>query len=132
MLKKLIASLVLGLSVCVTSAMAKPMPEIYIGQSNGVDFVLPPKESQILTNVFMWTLKASCVMSCEKNETNIIVFKILKKTGALNGIPLSSGDSMSIDIHPADELNITAYSGSKVELKNMGNTTIKATCNIVS
>lgn len=131
MLKRLFASLVLGLSVCATPIMAKPIPELYIGQSSGIDFVLPPSESQILTNVFMWPLKANCQMSCEKNQINTIFFKILKKTGNLNGIELTSGDSMSIDIRSNDELKIIANSGSKVEMKNTGSTTIKATCNIV-
>lgn len=131
MLKKQIASLVLGFSVFVTPVVAKPIPELYIGQSSGVDFVLASKESQILTNIFMWPLKANCVMSCENDQTNTIFFKVLKKTGNLNGIPLTSGDSMSIDISPHDELNIIASSGSKIEMKNIGTTTIKATCNIV-
>ncbi|NDH09726.1 MAG: hypothetical protein EBY16_08985 [Gammaproteobacteria bacterium] len=132
MLKKLIASLVLGLGVCLTSVMAKPMPEFYIGQSNGVDFVLNPNESQILTNVFMWPLKANCLMSCENDQINTIFFKILKKTGSLNGTPLSLGDSMAIDIKSNDELMIIANSGSKVEMKNIGSTTIKASCNIIA
>ena len=131
MLKKRIAALVLGLCGFVTPVVAKPIPELYIGQSSGVDFVLPSKESQILTNVFMWPLKANCVMSCENNQTNTIFFKVLKKTVNLNCIPLTSGDSMSLVISPNDQLKIIANSGSKIEMKNIGDTTIKATCNIV-
>jgi len=132
MLKKLIASLVLGLSIAVTPVMAKPLPELYIGQSNGVDFILNPQESQILTNVFMWPLKANCVMSCENNQINTLFFTILKKTGYLNGMLLSTGASMSQDIKTNDVLDIIANSGSKVEMKNLGSTTMKASCNFIN
>lgn len=130
MLKKLLISL--GLAVSVIAAPVYAIPEIYIGQASGVEFILPPNESQIFTNVFMWAISANCEIQCDKNETNTITFTVLKKTGSLNGLALKSGDSMSVDLHSKDEMLITANPGSKVELKNIGKTAIHAYCNLVS
>lgn len=131
MFKKLILTAGVVLGLCSNSVFSNP-PMIKLGQANGIEYILKPGESQTMTNFYPWTLNANCKMTCEEDEINTIEFKILKKTGALNGIPLNTGDSMSIDIHPKDELVITANTGSKVELKNIGKTTIRADCNVVN
>ena len=130
MFKKVLLSISLAVSVIATPVYA--LPEIYLGQANGVEFILPPNESQIFTNVFMWTINANCEIQCDKNEVNTIKFKVLKKTGSLNGIPLKTGDSMSVDLHSKDEMLISAFPGSKVELKNIGRSTVHAYCTLVS
>jgi hypothetical protein len=79
MFKKVLLSL--SLAVSVIAAPVYALPEIYLGQANGVEFFLPPNESQIFTNVFMWTINANCEIKCDKNEVNTINFKVLKKTG---------------------------------------------------
>ena len=130
MFKKVLLSI--SLAVSVIAAPVYALPEIYLGQANGVEFILPPNESQIFTNVFMWTINANCEILCDKNEVNTVYFKVLKKTGSLNGMSLKSGDSMNLDLHSKDEMLISSSPGSKVELKNIGRTTIHAYCNLVS
>lgn len=130
MFKKVLLSI--SLAVSAIAAPVYALPEIYLGQASGVEFILPPNESQIFTNVFMWTINANCEIQCDKNEVNTIKFKVLKKTGSLNGMHLKTGDTMSVDLHSNDAMIISAFPGSKVELKNTGRTTIHAYCNLVS
>lgn len=123
----------LGIVVSVFATPSHALkPEIYIGQANGVEFVLPPNEAQIFTNIFMWTINANCQMQCDKNEVNTVQFKVLKKSGSLNGESLKTGDSRTIDIHSKDEMIISANPSGKVELKNIGKTTIHAYCNVIN
>lgn len=130
MFQKLVLSLGIALGVCANSALAKT-PDIYMGASNSVEFVLNPNESQKLTNAFPFVLNAACIMTCDDEQTNTIEFKVLNKTGMLNGTSVNTGELMTLDIHPKDQIVISAPTGSKVELKNIGTTTIHADCNFI-
>lgn len=94
-----------------------------------VEYVLKVNEPQVLANQFLWTIKAVCKISCE-NESNLIAFKVLRKSGSFNGSQLSAGDSMEVLVHPHDKLYITAFSGAQVELVNLGEQTVTAECSV--
>lgn len=96
-------------------------------QGVAIEYELPVNDPQVFSNIFFWTLKATCVIVSDIAENPISV-KMLRKTGSVNDTQLITGDSMGLVVQPGDRLNITAVSGAKVELVNHGNKTIKATC----
>ena len=96
-------------------------------QGMAVEYELPVNDPQVFSNIFFWTLKATCTILSENNENPISV-KMLRKTGSVNDTLLTTGDSMGLVVQAGDKLNITAVSGAKVELVNLGQKSIKASC----
>ncbi len=96
-------------------------------QGLAVEYELPPNDPQVFSNIFFWTLKAVCTVISDVPDNSISI-KMLRKTGSVNGIQLTVGDAEGLMMHPGDKLNITAESGAKVELLNLGNISIKASC----
>ena len=96
-------------------------------QAAHFDFLLPANEPQIFTNTFFWTVKSRCTIISDLYD-NFFSLKVLRKTGSLNGVHLSKGDSMDVNVHPGDSLFITAVSGGRVELTNHGEKAITARC----
>ena len=92
-----------------------------------IEYELPVSDPQVFSNIFMWTVKASCII--KSNEpNNTISFRILRKTGTINDINLTLGDTMTLIFHPQDTVYITALPGAKVELINQGSAAIIASC----
>lgn len=102
----------------------------FFRQGNGVEYILAVNEPLHITNPFMWSVKAVCTMSTEKTDENFIAFKVLRKSGSLNGVSLNTGDSMTVHIHTNDMMYINAQPGAQVELVNIGEEVIKATCSV--
>jgi hypothetical protein len=96
-------------------------------QGVGIEYELPVNDPQVFSNIFFWTLKATCIIVSD-TAANPISVKMLRKTGSVNDTPLTTGDSLGLIVQPGDKINITAVSGAKVELVNHGNKTIKASC----
>lgn len=96
---------------------------------SGIDYVLPVNEPQLISNPFLWTIKAVCTIKSDDND-NFLSFKVTRKTGSLNGAKLSSGDSMKVSLHANEKIYITAVSGAEVELINVGAKVIKAECSV--
>ena len=96
-------------------------------QGLSVEYELPPHDPQIFSNVFFWTVKATCIVISESQD-NAISITVVRKSGSVNGIALTTGDTMSLIVHPGEKINISADSGAKVELLNLENITIKANC----
>lgn len=99
-------------------------------QGLSVEYELPVNEPQVFSNIFFWTIKATCIVSSENYESNIGV-SMLRKTGSVNEIQLTAGDSLVLTLLNGATLNITAESGSKVELVNKSDKVVKATCSTV-
>jgi hypothetical protein len=130
MLRKFIVSLGLLTSAIAMPALAAPK-EVYLSMStSGIDFYFQPDKSQVFTNVFAWTLKASCQVVCDDSVSNRMQATILKKSGSLNKQTLNLGESMCLDIHNGDVFELVAPPGSKVEIKNIGESSIKANCSV--
>ena len=125
-MKRNIGVVLLGLGcLLATHAFSATQHTFQIGPA--VDYELPINDPQVFSNVFMWTVKASCtIKSTEAN--NIVSFKVLRKTGSINNRNLSSGDVMTLTLQPREVVYITALPGAKVELLNQGSTTIVASC----
>ena len=117
-----------ALSFFTSNAFATTNHVFFQGLS--VEYELPVNDPQIFSNIFFWTVKASCtiISGTPENPFNVTM---LRKTGSVNEIMLTSGDSMDIVVQLGDKLNITAVSGAKVELVNHGNTSVKASCSTV-
>lgn len=96
-------------------------------QGLAIEYELPPNDPQVFSNIFFWTVSATCTVISEV-EDNLISINMLRKAGAVNGIELITGDSMNLFLHPGDQLKIRAESGSKVELTNLGTVPIKTSC----
>lgn len=109
------------------SSHAFSITEHVFTQGLAVEYEFTPNEPQVLSNIFFWTVKAVCTVISDVPD-NAISIKMLRKTGSVNGIPLTVGDSTGLTINPGDKLNITADSGAKVELVNLGNVSIRASC----
>ncbi|ETO93531.1 hypothetical protein [Legionella oakridgensis] len=99
-------------------------------QGVSVDYDLPPQNPQIFSNVFFWTVKASCTIITEMPESAIVI-KALSKTGSVNDMHLSAGQTVSIAVRNGDKFTISAASGAKVELTNQGEKNIVARCTTV-
>ena len=125
-MKRTIGVLLLGLGcILATHAFSATQHPFQLGPT--IDYELPVNEPQVFSNVFMWTVKASCTInSTEAN--NIISFRVLRKTGSVNNMNLSSGETVTLILHPKEVVYITALPGAKVELLNQGRTTILASC----
>lgn len=90
-------------------------------------FTFPSNSPQILVNPSFSALDATCTIISDV-EDNPFSFKVLRKSGTLNEVLLSTDDSVSLIVHPGDMLHITAASGGKLELINHGSSTVKASC----
>ena len=130
MFKKFIMSLALfaGISTPIFASQ-----EIYLTMSsNNIDFSFEPNQSKVFTNAFPWTLKATCQISCDDSVKNSLEARVIKKGGIMNDTVLNIGDSMSLDIHDGDSFSLSSYAGAKVEIKNTGDSAIKAICYVVN
>ena len=117
-------------ALCATTLLSNVVfsaTENVFPQSTHYDFILPAHEPQIFSNAFMWTVDSKCTIITDVESTPFSL-KVLRKSGSLNGVKLSKGDSMDVIVHPGDKLHITAASGGRVELTNNGEETIKARC----
>ena len=97
---------------------------------SGVEYVLLINDPQVITNPFLWTIKAVCTIISKEETDNFLSFKVLRKSGSLNGTKLSLGDSMTIHLLQNEKMYINALPGAQVELLNIGDETITANCTI--
>lgn len=93
--------------------------------------VLEPNEPNPITNTWFWAIEGVCTIVSDVESTPISV-SILRKSGSLNGVPLSKGEKMDLIVHPDEKLYISAASGGRVELINHGEQVIKAVCSSTS
>ncbi len=123
----------LGALLVVSSALAQnsAIAATYQFQSGPpVEYSLPPHTPQEFSNVFMWKVKASCKIITKETQVPI-AFKVLRKKGAVDGINMSVGDSITLVFYPDQKVEITAESGGVVQLENLGEKTISASCTTV-
>ena len=109
------------------STQAYAVSNQVFSQGLAVEYELQPNDPLILSKIFFWQISAVCTVTSDAEE-NPISIKMLRRTGSFNGVPLSAGDTTGLVLHPGDKLNIIAESGSKVELVNMGDVVVRASC----
>lgn len=125
MIRKMGISLLCAGSLLATNVSALTQHEFKQGLT--VEYELPPNDPQVFSNVFFWTVKATCTVISEYAD-NTIFTTMLKRSGSVNGIPLTAPETMFLTVQPGEKLHISAESGAKVELVNVGLYTIKASC----
>jgi len=125
-MKKRMRFFLLGLG-CLFSATLLSNPSYQFTSNQTSDFVLAPETPTEFVNVFVWTINAVCTMVTEL-DTVPLSFKVIKRTGSLDGNPLSAGDQMDVNVHPMDVVRISASPGARVELTNHSTKDIIARC----
>lgn len=125
MIRKLSLAVLCAATLCHTAAFSAT--EHIFPQTLYYPFTLLPNEPQIYTNTMYWTIKSKCKIISESPK-NPFSLTVLRKTGSLNGVKLSRGDSLDVIVNAGDSVFITADSGGRVELTNKGKETITARC----
>lgn len=92
-----------------------------------LEYELATNVPQEFVNYMFWSVEAKCKIHTEDESDEFLVTALAKK-GKVNGIALSSGDSLLISVHPNETLKLSADSGAKVRITNFGLHTVKATC----
>ncbi|MGC1182342.1 hypothetical protein [Legionella sp.] len=96
-------------------------------QNITIEYDLPSNQPQIFTNYLFWPIEANCKMSTEDEDITLFLV-VLAKKGKINDIPLLAGETFQVTIHPNENLKINADSGARVEITNLGQHTVKASC----
>lgn len=94
-----------------------------------LDYDIPPNKPLEFTNVWFWTITATCSASTEDSSDNVLI-EALSKTGRINGKVISQGETLVLPVHSGDKLEISADSGAKVRLTNQGEHTLHISCSV--
>lgn len=111
-------------------------------QGRGIEYEIPVNNSLVITNILFWQVKAICVITSESicqpmsmmlkseptNAGNPLMVTMLRKSGSVNDKLLATGESIDLTVQAGDVFYVTADSGAKVELFNLGQKSIKASC----
>lgn len=126
MFKKIALSLLCSTGLfCSSHAIAEELTAQNQGLS--IDVQLVPNTPQKFTNTAFWPVSASCKISTPDNADDVY-FRVLKKSGTVNGNKISAGKSLTITVHSGQKLNLSAESGAQVEIINHGGHTVTASC----
>jgi hypothetical protein len=88
---------------------------------------LPPNDPQIFYNFLLWRVKGNCEVISDVPE-NPLSFTMLSNKGTLNGVEFSPGDSLYLVATAGQRFELSADPRAKVEVTNLGTTTIKMKC----
>ena len=99
-----------------------------INLGSGMQYKLEPNDPQVLANEYLWNVYAKCTVISSHYSDGLLSIKMLRKEGKLNDETLSKDESRTIYVNKGDKFKITAPSGAKVELLNIGTKTIKSEC----
>ena len=94
-----------------------------------IEYEFFPNQPQVYANIFFWPISCTCRVISE-SESNFLLVKALRKSGSVNGLPLTVGDQTVLSAKPNDLFNISADSGAKVEVTNVGLVSFKASCTV--
>ncbi|CAM4499011.1 MAG: hypothetical protein LEGION0403_FIIPPAGN_01757 [Legionella sp.] len=92
-----------------------------------VDYEFRPNQPLVLANYMFWTISANCMITTENSSAPLNVVAIAKK-GKINDIPLTAGESMQVPVFNGETLRLSADSGARVEITNLSQMTVKASC----
>ncbi|USQ13353.1 hypothetical protein J2N86_11760 [Legionella lytica] len=92
-----------------------------------VEYEFLPNQPLVLANYMFWTINANCIITTENSSAPLNVIALAKK-GKINDIPVTAGDSMQVPVFNGETLRLSADSGARVEITNLGELTVKASC----
>lgn len=125
MLKKIGFAFLFAVSILSPTAYSVTTHVLQTGYN--VDFDFPPNEPQELVNYMFWTINAVCYMGTTDSSDDMYA-EVLAKSGRINSVSLTQGQSISLTIQNNDIVRLSAASGAKVRIENRGLHTIKAKC----
>jgi hypothetical protein len=91
---------------------------------------LNPHESKSLTNNSFGILHATCVVQNVHQKSSKIKINVLKNSGTVNGRRLSTGQGTLIQVRNNGSVSVSAESGTKINLINLGAGALQASCSV--
>ncbi|KTD30851.1 hypothetical protein Lmor_2958 [Legionella moravica] len=125
MLRKIGFSLLCAVTLISTSAHSVVTNTLQ--PSMTIDYELMPNEPQVFINYLYWDIEAKCKIITQ-DESNVLFAEALAKQGKVNDVTLTKGASMQVTVHQGDTLKISAESGAKVRITNLGQHKVIANC----
>jgi len=116
--------------LCIAASLSSntySMDNYLMPQGATVEYELPPNQPQLFINYMFWSVDAVCKITTPDDSNEFYIMALAKK-GKINDIALSAGQSLSLTVHTEEDLKISAESGAKVEITNLGQHLVKATC----
>ena len=126
MLRKIGLTLLCAVATLSTPSYSMMTHSLQAGVT--LEYDLPSKDPQVFINYMFWTVEANCKITSEDNNIDLLIEALAKK-GKINDIPISAGQSLRLTVHPGQNLKINADSGAKVQITNLNEHNVHATCN---
>ena len=92
-----------------------------------LSYALEPNVPVEFYNFTFWTVSAVCTIETI-DKTDQLQALFISKSGELNGIKLSAGDTYELSVQTGVKLNVTAAAQAKVKLTNLGKNIVTANC----
>ncbi len=127
MLRKISATVLLVAASLSTNTYSMENHNPIQIQGITVEYQLAPNQPQVFTNYMFWAVEANCKI-LTSDESNSLRVVALAKKGKVNDVPMSSGQTLYVTVHQNENLKVAADSGAKVEITNLGEHTVVATC----
>lgn len=89
---------------------------------------LGPNETKSWSNSAPFTLSARCSVHAEHPVHSTIKIVVLKNKGTVNGKSLNGGQGTSIAVHNDSNIEVSADSGTEINLINLGSEELEAVC----
>lgn len=125
MLRKISLTLLCAAVLSSTPTYSMMTSPLHAGVTIEYEFL--PNDPLTLVNYMYWEIEANCTMRIEDPSDDFQI-EVLAKRSSINGTTLSKGESIKITVHADDILKLTAESGAKVKITNLGKHLAKATC----
>lgn len=125
MLKKIGFTVLLATAAIGTNAYSMLSNSLLPGIT--VEYELQPNEPQLFINYMFWPIDATCKIISE-DESNELFIEAKARKGKINDATISEGQTLTVVVHPNENLKLGADSGAKVQITNRGNHVVKATC----
>lgn len=93
-----------------------------------LEYDLPPHEAQLFVNYMFWSVEALCKITMEEDEAVDLFIEALAKKGKINDIPISAGETRTVNVLVGGTLKLNADSGAKVQITNQSDHMVHATC----
>ncbi len=99
-------------------------------RAQSMELSLAPHGSKLIENNYGFSLDATCTIHTTQEKSNTIRLNVVENTGIVNGKHLSKGQSTSVVVKGQKALSVHASPGSKVNIQNLGDNAIQATCSV--
>ncbi len=116
--------------LCAITSLSTPsysMMSHSLQQGVTLEYELPPHDPQLFVNYMFWSIEANCKITSEDENVELFAEALAKK-GKINDITLSAGQSMQANVQSGGSIKLSADSGAKVQITNLGNHLVRATC----